>query len=106
MPEPSSGSGEAFSASEYTVGALFAGLPVVLSSRSSLIPLQNEPNDSHLPPEASVTSDGSIALSSSAVVVRNTSPSSVQWYFGLRGSSVGVVASPMTELFDPKLEPA
>src|ERR1700744_3480437 len=106
MPEPSSGSGEAFSASEYTVGELLAALPLVLPSRSSLIPLQNEPNDSHLLPAASVASDGSIALSSSAGVVRNTSPSSVQWYCGLCGSSVGVVASPMTELFDPKLEPA
>jgi hypothetical protein len=42
----------------------------------------------------------------SADVVANTRPSSVQWYLGLLGSRVGVVARPITELLDPKLEPA
>ncbi len=47
-----------------------------------------------------------MALKSSALVDWNTSPSLVQWKRGPRGSSVGVVASPITELFEPKLEPA
>jgi hypothetical protein len=72
----------------------------------SLMPLQNDPSASHLPPSAAVTRDGSIALKLSEDVVLNTRPSSVQWYLGLRGSSVGVVARPITELLEPKLEPA
>ena len=81
-------------------------MPVAASSWIILMPLKNDPSASHLPPSAAVTRDGSIALKLSADVVRNTRPSSVQWYLGLCGSRVGVVARPITELFEPKLEPA
>src|SRR5215467_5451981 len=106
MPAPSSGSGNGLEAIESTAGGLVAGLPVAGSRLMSLMPLQKDPSTSHLPPLASVTKDGSIALKLSAEEVRNTWPSSVQWYRGLRGSSVGVVASAITELLEPKLEPA
>src|ERR1039457_7507551 len=106
MPAPSSGPGGGSSASEYRVGEALAGLPVAGSSWRSLIPLQNDPKTSHLLPGAPLTRDGSMALKSSAVVERKMRPSSVQWYWGRRGSSVGVVASPITEFFEPKLDPA
>src|SRR6266568_7428980 len=105
MPAPTSGAGTGLAASESAVGEA-AGLPVAASSLIILIPLQNEPSASHLPPSAAVARDGSIALKLSAVVVLNTRPWSVQWYLALRGSRVGVVARPITELLEPKLEPA
>ncbi len=62
MPAPSSASGAGRWASEYRVGEALAGFPVVASSATSLMPLQNDPNTSHLVPDAPLTSDGSIAL--------------------------------------------
>jgi hypothetical protein len=48
--------------------------------------------------------DGSIVLYLSVLVQEMTTPWSVQWNFESGGSSVGLDASPMAEIFLPKIE--
>src|SRR5580698_1469980 len=91
-------------ASEYIVASAPDGLPVVASMRRILIPLQKLPKLSHGCPSLSKTIFGSMALKSPPWVDLRTSPSSCQWYLGLCGSSVSLVANAMPELFEPKVE--
>src|SRR3954454_3841247 len=94
------------STSGYRTGSVSTGFPDGRATRLIVIPLQNEPYASQARPEASTARFGSIAFTVSPVRDRVTRPRSVQWYRRLDGSSVGDVMSPMTELFEPKVEAA
>src|SRR5580704_6066587 len=89
-------------ASEYVVASSVASWPVALSSLRSLIPDQKDPNASHGVQFASKLTLGSIALKSSELVDWTTNPWSVhEW-----PARSGVVTRPMTEVFDPNVDPA
>src|SRR5216110_3424590 len=81
-----------------------ARLPVLESRGMSLMPLQKEPKASHQAPSASCVIAGSMALNLSAGEDRMTMPRSLQRYAGSAGSSVGLVARPIADVFLPKEE--
>src|SRR6476620_3568495 len=91
-------------ASEYIGESAVILLPVAGSSSISLIPLQNEPNVSHNFPSASKNAAGSIVLKSSFSRDCTTIPPSVHLYAGSSGSSVGLLATPIADVFFPKLD--
>src|ERR1044071_888516 len=68
-------------------------LPVAGSRRISLMPVQNEPNDSHHWPCASMMKFGSIALKLTAVLLSITRPRSVHEPL----AAVGLVARKIAE---------
>ena len=86
------------------LGSAADGLPVAGSIRRILIPPQKLPKLSHGWLFSSSTIFGSMALKSSVAVDFRTRPSSFQWYFGLCGSSVSLVARAMPEVFTPNAE--
>src|SRR5688572_25390985 len=79
-------------------------IPVAESSSMSLIPLQNEPNESQSLPSGVLVSAGSIALKLLVRLDSMAMPWSVQRYAGSAGSSVGFDANPMAEVFWPNFE--
>src|SRR5690242_4440233 len=81
-----------------------ARLPVAGSMRNILSPDQKLPHDSQYFPSRSPTRFGSMALNLSCARDLMTRPLSTQPNPGADGSSVLLVASPMTELLEPKLE--
>src|SRR5580698_132075 len=89
-------------ASEYIVVSSVASWPVRASSLRSLMPDQNEPNASHGVQFASKLTLGSMALKSSALVDCTTSPWSVHVWL----ARFGLVTRPMTDVFEPKVDPA
>src|SRR5580692_3877193 len=89
-------------ASEYVVVLTVDGIPVAGSIWRSLIPDQKDPNASQGVQFSSKLKLGSIALKSSVDFDCTTRPSSVH-AGALRDV---VVARPMTELFEPKVDPA
>src|SRR5689334_20155532 len=95
------GSLASFQALEPSGGSGASRFPVVESSSSNLIPLQNEPNDIQTRPSSSRNIAGSIALNLSAFPERTTIPSSRQPYSGFAGPSVVAVANPIADVFTP-----
>src|SRR5580698_9135563 len=83
-----------------------AGLPVSGSSEMILMPVQKLPKHSQCLPSRSMKWLGSMQLYLSNVSDDNTSPWSCQAYPGAAGSSVALVASPITEWLEPKVETA
>src|SRR5690349_25149798 len=79
-------------------------LPVAGSTRNILSPDQKLPHASQYFPSRSATRFGSMALYLSCERERMTRPLSTQPNPGADGSSVLLVARPMTELLEPKLE--
>src|SRR5258708_2056175 len=89
-------------AREWSVVSSLAGLPVAASSLRSLMPDQKDPKASQGVQVSSNVTLGSMALKLSVVFDSMTRPSSTQ----LGVASDAVVARPITELLDPKVEPA
>src|ERR687895_664169 len=83
-----------------------ASFPDGQSSCTIRIPLQYEPNAIHGVPDSSSITPGSMALKSSDGSELKTSPRSTHSYCGSDGSSVLFVASPMTDLLCPQVDPA
>src|SRR6188768_295973 len=78
--------------------------PVAGSMRNSLSPDQKLPHDSQNFPSRSSTRLGSIALYLSCARDRITRPRSTHSNSDADGSRVLLVARPITELLEPKLE--
>ena len=91
-------------ASESILSSLSMRLPVAGSMRAILRPDQKLPHESQYFPSRSTARFGSMALNSSCSRDRTTSPLSTHSNPGAAGSSVLLVARPITEWFEPKLE--
>src|SRR5712691_3630195 len=92
-------------ASAYMVVSFVESFPVSGSRRFILIPPQKLPQSSHTVRLSSTKRFGSIAFQSSlSCSERSTMPSSTHLYLGLLGSSVWLVANPMTEFLLPNVE--